>query len=101
MCAFGKDDELEDEFEVRVRRQSDLIRKGKEETGQSFWTYVGLIGAVGWGIVLPIVLGVLLGFWIDRKLGGGSMWTLILLLVGVAIGCVNGWRTITEEHQEK
>ncbi len=99
MCAHDDDkEELEDEFEVRVRRQRELIEKGRREKGQSFWGYVGLIGAVGWSVVVPMVLGVFLGLWLDRKFGTGSRWTIALLLFGLCVGCVNAWRTITKEQ---
>jgi len=98
MCARDKDDELEDEFETRVRRQRELIERGRREKGQSFWQYVGLIGVVGWSVVVPMALGVFLGLWIDGKYDTGSRWTLALLLLGLCMGCVNAWRMITKEQ---
>ena len=96
MCAY--DDELEDEFEVRVRSQRALMEKGKQERGESFWRYVGLIGTVGWSIVVPMVLCVFLGLWLDRKLDSGSKCTLGLLLFGLSMGCLSAWRSITREQ---
>lgn len=93
-----KEEELEDEFEVHVRRQRELIERGRREKGQSFWRYVGLIGVVGWSVVVPTALGVLLGLWIDRKYETSSRWTLILLIFGLAVGCLNAWRAITREQ---
>ena len=98
MCAHDNEEELEDEFEIRVRRQRALIEKGRLEKGQSFWKYVGLIGVVGWSVVVPMVLGVVLGLWLDGKFGTGSKWTLALLLLGLCLGCVNAWRMITKEQ---
>lgn len=98
MCARDKEEELEDEFEVRVRRQRARIEKGRREKGQSFWRYVGLMGAVGWSVALPMVLAVLLGLWLDGKFASGSKWTLGLLLFGLAVGCLNAWRLITKEQ---
>jgi len=98
MCARDNDDELEDEFETRVRRQSALIEKGRRERGRSFWSYVGLIGAVGWSVVVPMVIAVLVGLWLDRKYQTGSTWTFALLVFGLVVGCVNAWRMITQEQ---
>jgi len=92
------DDELEDEFEARIRRQTERIEKGRRERGMSFWRYLGLIGSVGWSIVVPMVLGGLLGLWLDGKFQVGSAWTLILLVVGLGVGCVNAWRLINKEQ---
>ena len=92
------EDELEDEFEVRVQRQRARIEKGRREEGRSFWSYLGLIGAVGWSVVVPMTLGVLLGLWLDRKYGSGTKWTLGLLVFGLVVGCLNAWRLISKEH---
>ncbi len=92
------DDELEDEFEIRIRRQCARIEKGREERGDSFWLYLGLIGVVGWSIVLPMVVGLMVGRWIDRSYGTGYTWTMGLLLFGLFMGCLNAWRSITKER---
>ena len=98
MSAPDSDDELEDEFEVQVRHQTARIERGKKEKGESFWLYVGLIGVVGWSVVVPMVLGVLLGVWLDRRLGTGYTWTMGLLVFGLGMGCFNAWRSITKEQ---
>jgi len=102
MSAFDRDDELddelEDEFEYRIRRQRARIDEGRKEKGESFWRYLGLIGVVGWSVVLPMVVGLLAGRWIDRSYGTGYAWTVGLLLFGLVMGCVNAWRSITKEH---
>ncbi len=98
MCPRADDDELEDEFETHIRRRRALMEQGRREKGMSFWAYVGLIGTVGWSVVAPMVLGVLLGHFIDRKSGMSYQWTLSLLLLGLAVGCYNGWRIITKER---
>ena len=98
MCARDDTDELDDEFETRIQRQSDRIEKARHEKDKSFWLYAGLIGAVGWSVVVPMVLGILLGLWLDRKFAGGFKWTFGLLIFGLMIGCVNAWRMITKEQ---
>jgi ATP synthase protein I len=98
MSAREDENDLEDEFAVRVRRQRELIEKGRGEKGQSFWRYVGLIGAVGWSVVVPMIVGALLGLWIDGKYATRPRWTVVLLLLGLGIGCVNAWRVITKEQ---
>ena len=92
------DDELDDAFEIRVRKQSERIEQGKREKGQSFWQYVGLIGAVGWSVVVPMLIGVVVGRLIDAKAGTTYQWTLGLLCAGLALGCYNAWRMMNRGH---
>jgi ATP synthase protein I len=54
----------------------------------SFWRSVGYLTSLGWMIALPIAAGVLLGRFIDDRLGSGTFWTLALLGAGVAIACL-------------
>ncbi|MHC4249690.1 MAG: AtpZ/AtpI family protein [Planctomycetota bacterium] len=92
------DDELEDEFEYRIKRQCARIEKGRHGQGDAFWQYLGLIGVVGWSVVLPMVVGLFVGRWIDRRYETGYAWTIGLLLFGLFMGCLNAWRSITKEH---
>jgi len=46
---------------------------------------------------VPMVLGVLLGRWLDGRFEKGY-WAPGLLVFGLAIGCYNAWRMIVKEH---
>ncbi len=92
------DDELEDEFEIHVTRQRLRIEQGRREKGMSFWCYLGLIGAVGWSVVVPMVVGGFLGSYMDSKLKTTYECTLGLLVLGLALGCYNAWRMVTREY---
>jgi len=97
MCPSRHDDDLEDEFDVQVQRQQARIEKGRREKGMSFWRYVGLIGSVGWGVVVPMIVGIMLGRLVDRKAGTSYEWTLGLMVLGLALGCFNAWRMVIKE----
>ena len=58
---------------------------------------MGLVGAVGWMVSLPAVLGALLGRWLDGHVGSGIFWTLSLLIAGLALGCASAWRHVRRE----
>ena len=58
---------------------------------------LGLMGLVGWSVVLPTLIGAALGFVIDRRMPGGRSWTLALLVAGLCLGCYNAWRWIERE----
>ena len=72
-------------------------RKGRDE---SVWFGLGMVGIIGWSIVVPTLLGTLLGIWIDKKYGGRISWTLSLLIIGLTLGCLNAWRWVDEERKE-
>lgn len=54
---------------------------------------------VGWSVAIPSILGIALGVWIDNNIQSKYSWTLMLLVIGVALGCFNAWYWINKESQ--
>ena len=63
------------------------------------WFGLGVYGVVGWSIVLPTLAGIALGVWIDAGWPSRFSWTLMLMAVGLVIGCWNAWRWVTLEQR--
>ena len=74
-----------------VRRQRNRYQTWLRQGEPSFGRYLGQVGALGWMIVVPTLLGVFLGRWIDRYLATGIFWTGPLLLLGLGVGCWSAW----------
>ncbi len=77
-------------------------RKLKARRGrhQSIRFGLGMMGLVGWSIAIPTLAGALLGLWIDRHRTGSASWTLMLLILGVAVGCLNAWHWVRKAEQD-
>jgi predicted F0F1-ATPase subunit len=60
-----------------------------EKGPHEFWALVAQASMLGWNLIVPIVGGVLLGRYLDDKLGNEFTWTLSLLLGGVAVAFNN------------
>ena len=63
------------------------------------WFGLGMMGLIGWSVVVPTLLGAALGLWLDQHYPGGRSWTLELLVAGLSIGCLNAWHWVTREDQ--
>ncbi len=61
---------------------------------------IGMMGLVGWSVVLPTVLGAALGVWLDRRYPMRHSWTLTLLFTGLFVGCLNAWHWVAREDKE-
>ena len=66
---------------------------------QGVWFGLGMMGLVGWSVVLPTLLGAALGICLDNHHPGKHPWTLALLVVGLAIGCLNAWHWVAKEDK--
>ena len=67
---------------------------------QGVWLGLGMMGLIGWSVVLPTLLGAALGIWLDNHRPGSHSWTLMLLIIGLAIGCLNAWHWVAKEDRE-
>jgi ATP synthase protein I len=84
----GLPDGLIDSVRRRRQRYRTWMRQGEPTLGR----YLAQVGVLGWMIVVPALLGVFLGRWIDRSMGTGIFWTGPLMLLGLAAGCWTAWR---------
>ena len=63
------------------------------------WLGLGMMGLIGWSVVVPTLIGAALGLWLDKHYPGTHGWTLALLVAGLTIGCLNAWRWVAKEDQ--
>lgn len=80
-----------------VRRRRERLARGEREGERSVGQNLAMIGALGWTIVTPALLGIFAGRWLDRTFGSGIFWTLGLLVAGLALGCWLAWTRIWRE----
>jgi ATP synthase protein I len=69
------------------------------KSSQGVWFGLGMMGLVGWSVVVPTLLGAALGIWLDNHHPGKHPWTLSLLVVGLAVGCLNAWHWVAKEEK--
>jgi ATP synthase protein I len=63
------------------------------------WFGLGMMGLVGWSVVVPTLLGAALGIWLDKHHPGRHPWTLALMVAGLAIGCLNAWYWVAQQDK--
>jgi len=79
---------LDEAVKLRQSRTERWQREGERSIGQN----LAMIGALGWAIVTPTLVGIFVGRWLDRLFGAGIFWTLGLLFAGLVAGCVMAWK---------
>jgi len=91
-------EKAEQRFPKEVGGKEERKIKAREEN-RSVWFGLGMFGMVGWAVAVPTVAAVALGVWLDGRYPGPPSWTLTLLVVGVAVGCLNAWFWIKRESK--
>ena len=96
-----KSDRDNDRNAFRRKVGAKAARKLKEQrhTTPGVWSGLGMMGLIGWSVVVPTLLGAALGIWLDKYHSGKHSWTLALMIAGLAIGCLNAWHWVANEDQ--
>jgi len=92
---------IAEELGRKVGEKEARKMKARGEKERSVWFGLGMFGLVGWSVAIPTLVGVALGIWIDVSWPGRFSWTLMLLFVGVVMGCVNAWYWVTRESRRE
>jgi ATP synthase protein I len=79
-------------------RQAKMLRKRNQQG--DFWRSLALLGLVGWSVAIPTLLGALAGAWIDHHWPSRFSWTLMLLVIGLTLGCLNAWLQVKRDDNE-
>jgi ATP synthase protein I len=74
--------------------------KAQRNSTQGVWFGLGMMGLVGWSVVVPTLLGAGAGLWLDNRHPGRISWTLSLLIAGLLIGCLNAWHWVSQQDKE-
>lgn len=86
-----------DRLDEAVKKRRDRRALWRDEGERSLGQNLAMIGALGWSIVTPTLVGIFAGRWLDRTFGSGLFWTLGLLVVGLTLGCTLAWKRIDRE----
>jgi len=85
---------------VQVGAKAARKLKARRTATPGVWFGLGMMGLIGWSVVVPTLLGAALGLWLDKHYPSTHSWTLALLVAGLAIGCFNAWLWVTREDKE-
>ena len=88
------------DFSRQVGSQAARKLKARREAAKSVWFGLGMSGLIGWSVVIPTLLGAAVGIWVDTRYPSRYSWTLMLLLLGLVLGCFNAWHWVDSEYKE-
>ncbi|MEA5506090.1 AtpZ/AtpI family protein [Halotia wernerae UHCC 0503] len=89
------------DFHKQASAKSSRKLKARQEEDNVVWLGLGTFGLVGWSIAIPTLIGIALGVWIDLTWPSRYSWTLMLLFIGVVLGCLNAWYWVQQESRDE
>ena len=103
MCAADKNKENTplkgDRLSGTVGKKAARRIRARRTRDKGVWFGIGLFGMVGWTVAITTLIGVAIGVWIDRTWPSNYSWTLMLLFIGLIMGCLNAWYWINKESR--
>ena len=97
MSEFDKTDDKKFE-KVLVRKAKQL----QDRPNRTLYANVGIVAILGGIIVFPLLIGILLGGWLDKNAPvDGLAWQLNLMLIGFGFGLYYAYRWVKLEGIEK
>jgi len=87
----------QNEMHRAVRLRKERSERWKEQGERTIWENLSMIGALGWLIVTPILIGILVGRWLDRTFETGIFFSGAFIFLGVVFGAWLAWQRIHKE----
>jgi ATP synthase protein I len=87
-------------FARRVGGQAERKRAARRHPEQGVWFGLGMMGLIGWSVVVPTLAGAALGAWLDHHVATTHSWTLASMAAGLVLGCANAWRWVARQDRE-
>lgn len=82
-----------EKFKKSIDKQASWLEKWRKKG--IIWEKVMIVGAIGWMVVLPMVLGGYLGNYLDThysKQTGDTSWTMTFIILGLFVAIYSVWR---------
>jgi ATP synthase protein I len=86
------DPDTENHMAEAARRAASRSREAEDNPEPSLGARLGQIGILGWTIIVPTLLGVVIGRWLDRIFDTGIFFSAPLIMIGAAIGFWSAWK---------
>ena len=87
-------------FSREVGAKAARKLKARRNSTKNVWFGLGMMGLIGWSVAVPTLLGTMFGVWLDNRHPGSYSWALMLLVIGLIIGCLNAWHWVSKQDKD-
>lgn len=91
------DEDPKESLAEAARKAARLAEQRRSNPEPTLGARLGQIGVLGWTIVVPTLLCLVIGRWLDKRLGTGVFFSAPLLMLGAAAGLWFAWKWMHRE----
>ena len=92
-----KDKNGRDAMQEAIRQRQSRRETWEKQGERPLWKNLSMVGALGWLVVVPTLIGVFVGKWIDEALGTSVTFSGALTFAGACLGFYLAWKRMNEE----
>lgn len=92
-------DNNRDTFADNIGKKESRKLKARRKKGKGLWYGLGMFGLVGWSVSVPTLVCLGIGIWLDSRYHSHISWTLMMLALGILLGCWNAWYWVNKESK--
>ncbi|NNM43310.1 MAG: hypothetical protein HKM07_03090 [Chlamydiae bacterium] len=81
--------------EEAIKKEARKLKARSKKEVNPWWGF-SLFGLVGWAVVIPVLIGIFVGMFLDHRYAGHS-WTISLLLAGICVGVILAFYLLARE----
>ncbi len=81
-----------------IAGRASRMQRARRAGDRGLWFGLGMFGLVGWSISVPLLIGLVIGRWLDGRFDGGARWSLSLMTLGLIVGAINVWNWLERER---
>ncbi len=82
------------------KKEKQMLYTKMHKKNWIFWIGFSTFGLIGWSVIVPTMIGLTVGIWIDQKWPSPISWTLTLTMTGLILGCLSAWIWIKKERKD-
>ncbi len=91
--------EQAEELRRTVLRKSIRRERARSRRDDSIWSWLGTFGLVGWTVVIPTLLGLAFGLFLDNRIDSSVSFAITFLIAGAAVGVSMAWYWVRQESR--
>lgn len=87
----------EERLAEAARKAASREQERRRDPEPSLGKRLGQIGVLGWTIVIPALIGLAAGRWLDKTMHSGVFFSAPLVMLGAALGLWLAWRWMSRQ----